>query len=77
LKLPEDAKVGDLFWFNDEPVRVSKWRYLSNEKYCYDLEFIGVMLDYQTAAAMTQIPMDFNFYEVVIRRMAPLEEELF
>lgn len=77
MKLPDDAKVGDLFWFNQEPVRVSAWCYLSNEKYCFDLEFIGVKLNGEIAAMMVQIPMGFDFYGVDIRRMTPLEEELF
>jgi len=77
LKLPEDTKKGDLFWFNDEPVRIGSWCYLANERYCFDIEFIGVKLNGDTAAVMIQIPMGFDFYGVDIRRMSPLEEELY
>jgi hypothetical protein len=77
LKLPEDTKSGDLFWFNKEPVRVTNWCYLANQKYCFDLEFISVMLDGSIAAMMVQIPMGFDFYGVEIRKMTPLEEQLY
>lgn len=77
MRLPEDAKVGDLYWFNTEPVRISAWCYMHNEKYCFDIEFIDVKLNQQVAATMTYIPMGFDFYGVEIRRMTPLEEELF
>jgi hypothetical protein len=74
LKLPEDTKVGDLFWFNMEPVRVSAWCYLANEKYCFDIEFI---INDKPSARMICIPMYFDFYGVEIRRMRSLEQELF
>lgn len=77
MKLPEDTKMGDLFWFNTEPVRVSNWCYLSNEKYCFDLEFISITLEGNVAATMSQIPMGFDFYGTEIKRMTPLEEELY
>lgn len=77
MKLPDDAKSGDLFWFNDEPVRIGDWCYLFNEKYCFDIEFIAVELDGEVAGRMIYIPMGFEFYGVEIRRMTPLEEELF
>lgn len=77
MKLPEDTKAGDLFWFNEEPVRVASWCYLSNQKYCFDLEFIAIKLNGDVAAMMVQIPMGFDFYGVEIKRMTPLEEELY
>ena len=77
MKLPEDAKKGDLFWFNESPVRISAWCYLANEKYCFDLEFIEIRIDDTPAVTMVQVPMGFEFYGVEIRRMTPLEEELF
>ena len=77
MKLPENTKAGDLFWFNNEPVRIGNWCYLSNEKYCFDIEFVGVQLDGEVAGRMVYIPMGFEFYGITIRRMTPLEEELY
>lgn len=76
MKLPSDTKVGDMLWFNNEPVRIVAW-YYSHGTYYFDLEFIDIIRDGKPSAGMTWIPVDFEFYKCDIRKMSSLELELF
>lgn len=79
MSFPEDTQEGDLFWMNDEPVRITAWNYyygISFDKY-FDIEFVSIIEDNRSAASMVLIPMGYNFYGTEIRRMSSLEKELF
>lgn len=79
MTFPIDTQVGDLFWLNDEPVRITAWNYtygLGFDRY-FDIEFISIMKDYKPAAAMVLIPMGYDFYGTDIRKMSELERLLF
>lgn len=78
MKFPEDTEVGDMFWMNNEPVRVIAWGYigLSFDSY-FDIEFVDIMNEGAPAASMVLIPTDWDFYETEIRRLSSLEKELF
>lgn len=79
MKFPDDTQTNDLFWMNDEPVKVTAWNYLyglSHNRY-FDIEFLSVMQDNRSTASMTLIPMGYDFYGADIRRMSSLEKELF
>ena len=79
MRFPIDTKAGDLFWMNDEPVRIVAWNYLYGpiwDRY-FDLDFIGIMPDDRSDASMVLIPMGYDFYQTTIRKMSSLEKELF
>ena len=92
MKFPDDTKVGDMFWMNNEPVRVIAWGYISrlssfiiprNNIYgpsfdsYFDIEFVDIVDEGRPAATMVVIPVCWDFYETEIRRMSSLEKELF
>jgi len=79
MRFPIDTQAGDLFWMNDEPVRISAWNYLYGpiwDRY-FDIDFIGIMPDDRSDASMVLIPMGYDFYQTTIRKMSSLEKELF
>lgn len=83
MTFPENAKVGDLFFMNEEPVRISAWNYTyktfgdSFDLY-FDLEFVDIAPPLlRKASTMLLIPMGYDFYGVSIREMTPLEKELY
>lgn len=79
MRFPEDTQAGDLFWMNDEPVRITAWNYLYgpiHDRY-FDIEFVSIIQDNRSAASMVLIPMGYDFYGTSIRRMSSLEKELF
>lgn len=78
-KFPLETKVGDLFWIDNEPVKITAWDYThedGTDRY-FDLEFIDVIKEGRPAAGMMLIPMGFDFYGSKIRSMSSLERELF
>jgi hypothetical protein len=79
MNFPEDTKVGDMFWLNDEPVRVTAWNYLYGppHSYYFDLDFVDITREGRPSAGMILIPMGFDFYGAEIRKMSSLELELF
>ena len=79
MKLPSDRKLGDMFWLNNEPVRVTAWNYIYGppHSHYFDIEFVDIIREGRPAASMVLIPMEFDFYGVEIRKMSSLELELF
>lgn len=79
MKFPPDTKVGDMFWLNDEPVRITAWNYIYGPPYShyFDLDFVDIVKEGRPAAGMILIPMGFDFYGAEIRKMSSLELELF
>jgi hypothetical protein len=67
---------------NDEPVRISAWNYTyksfgDNFECYFDIQFIEVLLGVKDpAATMVLVPMGFDFYNVDIREMTPMEKAL-
>lgn len=79
MRFPDDTQVGDLFWMNDEPIKITAWNYLYgpvHDRY-FDLEFMSITQDNRSSASMVLIPMGYDFYGTEIRRMSSLEKELF
>ena len=76
-KFPDDTKIGDMFWLEDEPVMVTNWNYFHNYSYYFDITFVDVLSEGKPAASMVLIPMGFDFYGATIRKMSSLEKELF
>lgn len=79
MSFPPDTQEGDLFWMNEEPVRIGAWNYTYGphwERY-FDIDFLCIMKDSKPAASMVLIPIGYEFYGVDIRRMSSLEKELF
>lgn len=79
MVFPSDSKKGDLFWMENEPVRITAWNYtygLDRDRY-FDLEFINYTNDFIAYSTMILIPISFNFYQTEIRKMSTLEAELF
>lgn len=82
MTFPDTTQVGDLFFMNDEPVRISAWNYTyktfgDNVDYYFDFQFISIMFaEGEPAGSMVLIPMGYDFYYTEIREMTPLEKEL-
>lgn len=76
---PDDTQAGDMFWMNDEPIRITEWNYSNRDSYdrYFDLEFVDIIANGRPAACMVLIPMGFDFFGVTIRKMSSLEKELF
>ena len=79
MKFPEDTEVGDMFWMNNEPVRVIAWGYIYGPSFdsYFDIEFVDIVDEGRPAATMVVIPICWDFYETEIRRMSSLEKALF
>lgn len=79
MTFPLETKVGDYYWMNDEPVRITAWNYYVNGSFdsFFDIEFVDIISEGRPAASMVMIPMGFDFYMCEIRRMSSLEKELF
>ena len=79
MALPNTTKVGDLFWLNNEPIRITAWNYLYGppHSYYFDIEFIEITKDGMPAAGMILIPMGFDFHGAEVREMTDVEKELF
>lgn len=79
MNFPKDSKVGDMFWLDNEPVRIIAWNYLYGPPYShyFDLEFVDIVSEGTPAASMVLIPMGFDFHGAEIRKMTGLELELY
>ena len=79
MKFPENTQVGDMFWMNDEPVRVIAWNYIYGPSFdsYFDIEFVNIMDEGRPAATMVLIPVCWDFCDTEIRSMTSLEKELF
>lgn len=72
MSFPPDTKENDMFWMNDEVVRITACNYIygfSYDRY-FDIEFAF-------GGVMVLIPMGYYFYDVEIRRLSSLEAELY
>jgi hypothetical protein len=79
MTFPLDTKVGDLFWVNEEPVRITAWNYAYGTYFdtYFDIQFLDLNRSDGPMGSMVLIPMGYNFYGTEIRKMSSLEKELF
>ena len=59
MKFPSDTKVGDIFWLNDEPVRITAWNYNyihgTPYSYYFDLDFVDSVKEGMPACSLYDI----------------------
>lgn len=80
MVFPDDSKVGDFFFIDDELVLITEWNYIlfNAENRYFDLYFIDASKsELEAVCCMSVIPMEYDFHGAFIRRVSPLEQELF
>jgi hypothetical protein len=67
MRFPENMQVGSVFMFNGEPVRIT-----GKDLNYFDMRFVSA----EETASMVLIPLDFDFKNVEIRELTPVEKLL-
>ena len=67
MRFPENMQVGEVFMFGDEPVRIT-----GKDLNYFDIRFVLA----EETASMVLIPLDFDFRDVEIRELTPVEKLL-